>query len=72
MLKYFVIFEKSSNGWGAFVPDLPGCVAGGETKEEVEELIFEAISMHIEGMREHGEPVPEPSVDSGVLMMFPG
>jgi predicted RNase H-like HicB family nuclease len=61
MREYAVIYEQGKSGWGAWVPDLPGCVAAGETREEVEQLIRGAIRAHIESLREHGEPVPEPS-----------
>jgi predicted RNase H-like HicB family nuclease len=60
-MKYAVIYEKSSNGWGAFVPDLPGCVALGFTLEETEDLIRGAVEQHIRAMREDGDPIPEPS-----------
>jgi len=60
MRRYAVLIEKTSNGWGAYVPDLPGCVAAGATYEETEQLIREAIPFHIEGMHAHGERVPEP------------
>ncbi len=60
-MKYGVVIEKGETSYGANVPDLPGCVAVGETLEEVEELIREAIQFHIEGLREEGLPVPEPS-----------
>jgi predicted RNase H-like HicB family nuclease len=61
MTEYLVIYEKGEDGgWGASSPDLLGCVAVGKTKAEVEKLIGEAIPMHIEAMREIGEPVPEP------------
>jgi predicted RNase H-like HicB family nuclease len=61
MTEYLVIYETAEDGgWGACSPDLPGCVAVGETREEVERLIAEAIPFHIEAMREAGEPVPEP------------
>lgn len=60
-MKYAVIFEKSSTGYGAYVPDLPGCVATGATLEETAHLIREAITMHLQGMREDGDPIPEPS-----------
>ena len=49
-MQYFIIFEKDANSYGAYVPDLPGCVAIGETMEEVRELIAEAIQFHIEGL----------------------
>jgi predicted RNase H-like HicB family nuclease len=60
-MKYAVIYEKSSNGWGASIPDLPGCVALGFTLEETEELIREALQQHVRAMREDGNPIPEPS-----------
>ena len=49
MTEYLVIFEKAEEGWGAYVPDLPGCVAAGATREEVERLMREAIPFHLEG-----------------------
>jgi predicted RNase H-like HicB family nuclease len=61
MGEYKVIYEQGDEGWGARVPDLSGCVAVGDTREDVERLIQEAIEAHIESLREHGEPVPEPS-----------
>jgi predicted RNase H-like HicB family nuclease len=61
-MKYTVILEKEfSSDWGAWVPDLPGCVAVGETREEVSRSIQEAIEFHLEGMRENGNPIPVPS-----------
>lgn len=59
-LEYLVILEDGPTSVGAYVPDLPGCVAVGETKAEAMELIREAIELHIESLREHGEPVPSP------------
>ena len=60
-MRYAVIIEEGKNSFGAYVPDLPGCVAAAETKEEVLSLIQEAIDFHIEGLREDGQPIPEPS-----------
>ncbi|MEQ1946025.1 MAG: type II toxin-antitoxin system HicB family antitoxin [Bryobacteraceae bacterium] len=60
--RYAVFIEKTATGFGAYVPDLPGCVAAGETYEETDRLIREAIPFHIEGLRLHGSPIPEPSV----------
>ena len=60
-MKYAVVFEKGPTSYGAYVPDLPGCVAVGDTLKEVERLIQEAIEFHIEGMREDGDPIPEPT-----------
>jgi predicted RNase H-like HicB family nuclease len=59
-MRYTVIVEQGESSWGAYVPDLPGCIAAGETREEVLHLIREAIEFHIEGLRESGEVVPEP------------
>jgi len=55
---YVAVVEKSGNGYSAYVPDLPGCVAAGYTREETEKLIREAIQLHLEGMREDNEPIP--------------
>ena len=59
--KYLIVIEKTSNNLSAFSPDLPGCVATGATKAEVEERMREAIRMHLDGMREDGLEIPEPS-----------
>ena len=60
-MKYAVVIEKAQSNYSAYVPDLPGCVATGITIEEVEKEIREAIEFHIEGMRQDGEIVPQPS-----------
>jgi predicted RNase H-like HicB family nuclease len=61
-MEYVVVIEKADDGsYSAFVPDLPGCVSCGETIEEVRELIQEAIDLHIDSLRRHGEPVPTAS-----------
>ena len=57
-MEYVVILEEGETSFGAYVPDLPGCVAVGETREEAMELIREAIEFHVESLRENGEPVP--------------
>ena len=62
MNKYTVFFEPTATGFSAHVPDLPGCIAAGSTMEETRQLIREAIVFHIEGMRLHGEAVPEPTM----------
>ena len=62
-MKYAVVVERSPSGFAAYVPDLPGCVAAGGTRGEVERLIREAIQFHLEGMREDGEPIPEPTTE---------
>ena len=60
MMEYVVILEEGETSFGAYVPDLPGCVAVGETRDEAMELIREAIEFHVESLRENGEPVPPP------------
>lgn len=60
-MQYAVVIERGPDSFGAYVPDLPGCVAVAETEAEVRRLIREAIEFHLEGMREDGEPVPPPS-----------
>jgi len=59
-----VIVEQGESGFGAYVPDLPGCVAVGETREEALRLIGEAVELHLESLREDGLPIPEPSSSS--------
>jgi len=61
MLRYMVVVERGDTSWGAHVPDLPGCVAVGETREEALRLIREAIEFHIDSLRRDGLPVPAPS-----------
>ena len=63
-MEYLVVVEKGKSSYGAYVPDLPGCVAAGETRREVLKLIREAITLHIEALRESGRPVPEPNSKS--------
>ena len=60
-IEYAVVIERGREGCSAYVPDLPGCVAAADTEEEVTTLIREAIKFHLEGMREDGEPIPEPT-----------
>ena len=57
-MKYAVVYEQTPRNWSAYVPDLPGCVATGPTREEVERLITDGIRLHIDLMRQSGEPVP--------------
>lgn len=59
-MRYVAVFERTADGWSAYVPDLPGCVAAGDTRAEVEGLIREAIALHIESLRESGDEVPAP------------
>ena len=60
-MRYAVVIEKGKGNFSAYVPDLPGCVAVGDTDEEIEREIQEAIEFHLEGMRADGLPIPEPS-----------
>ncbi len=61
MKRYAIVLEKAGSNYSAYVPDLPGCVATGATLREAEQLLREAIELHVEGMREDGQPIPEPS-----------
>ena len=60
-MRYAIVIENAGPNYSAYVPDLPGCVAVGETVAEVERLIREAIELHLEGMRKDGDPIPPPS-----------
>lgn len=66
-MRYTVILEHGENSWGAHVPDLPGCIAVGESREEALMLIQDAIAFHIEDLREQGLPVPEPRSEGEVV-----
>ncbi len=60
-MRYAVVIEKAQGNYSAYVPDLPGCVATGQTVKEVEQQLREAIRFHIAGMQEDGLPIPEPT-----------
>lgn len=66
-MKYTVIYEKGDSTWGAYVPDLTGVIAAGDSREEVESLIHEAVEFHIEGLRAEGLAVPHPASWAGTL-----
>ncbi|MGH9582281.1 MAG: type II toxin-antitoxin system HicB family antitoxin [Bryobacteraceae bacterium] len=66
-MRYTVIYEHGPTSWGAYVPDLPGVISVGDSREEVESLIREAIEFHIEGMRDEGLAIPPPSSFAGVV-----
>jgi predicted RNase H-like HicB family nuclease len=66
-MKYAVVIEKAGENLSAYVPDLPGCIATGDTVSEVEQLIREAISFHLDGLREEGIEIPEPSCAVGYV-----
>ena len=61
MKRYAIVVEKAKSNYAAYVPDLPGCVATGATVKQTERRLREAIEIHVEGLREDGLPVPEPS-----------
>ena len=66
-MRYLVVVEEGPKSFGAYVPDLPGCIAAGESRKEVLTLIREAIEFHLEGLKEDGHPVPPPSSSSEVV-----
>jgi predicted RNase H-like HicB family nuclease len=66
-MQYVVVYEKTPNGWSAYVPDLPGCVAAAATREETETLMRQAIALHIEALKEGGDPVPQPGAWTGLV-----
>ena len=67
MREYTVIYERGPRNWSAYVPDLPGCIATAKTREGLEQQIRGAIEFHIEGLRLHGEAVPEPTIQAGTI-----
>lgn len=67
-MDYVVVIEKADDGsYSAYVPDLPGCVSCGDTLDEVRALIAEAVKLHVESLRDHGEPVPPPAATTDVV-----
>jgi predicted RNase H-like HicB family nuclease len=66
-MTYTVIYEKGPTSWGAYVPDLPGVITVGDSREEVEQLIQEAIAFHLDGLREEGLPIPVPASFAGAV-----
>ena len=63
-MRYAIVIERAGDNYSAYVPDLPGCVSTGRDPDEVRKNIAEAIELHIEGLREDGEPIPEPTAIS--------
>ena len=70
-MRYTVIYEKGLTSWGAYVPDVPGVISVGDSRDEVEHLIQEAIELHLGGMREEVVPIPSPSSFAGVIEIDP-
>ena len=67
MKKYLIVIEPTQTGFSAYSPDLPGCVSTGRTREEVEQNMREAVAFHLDGLREEGQTVPEPSSYSAYI-----
>src|SRR5207253_5927515 len=72
MSEYLAVIEREGEAWGAYCPDLPGVGVAGETREEVEALIREAVSLHLEALREAGDEIPAPSAVGTTLVAVPG
>jgi predicted RNase H-like HicB family nuclease len=70
-MNYAVVFEKTATGYSAYVPDLSGCVAAGTTMEETEQLIREAVELHLDAMRADGDPIPEPTTVVSTVTVEP-
>jgi predicted RNase H-like HicB family nuclease len=70
MIEYTVIYEKGETNWGAYIPDLPGCVSIGDTFLEVQENIKEAIALYLEVLQEDGQPIPQPSIQVGKVAVM--
>lgn len=68
MKKYLVIYEKTKDGYSAYVPDLPGCTSAGRDRKEIEENIIEAIQLHLEVMKDEGLKIPLSKSDSQMLV----
>lgn len=66
-MKFLVIIERGQRNYGAYSPDLPGCIATGRTRREVSQRMREAVRLHLEGLRRHGLPVPRPSASVEVV-----
>ena len=71
MSEYLVVIEREGNSWGAYVPDLPGVGVVADTREEVEQLVREAVAFHLEALREAGDPIPPPSAVGTTLVDVP-
>lgn len=65
MKEYLVIYERAKRNWAAYAPDVPGCIATGKTRAEIERNFREALAFHLEGLRQEGLPIPEPTAEAG-------
>jgi predicted RNase H-like HicB family nuclease len=66
-MRYLVVVEKGPTSFGAYIPDFPGCIAVGETREDVLSSIHEAIEFHLEDLRDDGQPIPPPTSSSEII-----
>ena len=71
MRKYLVVFEKTKTGFSAYVPDLPGCIATAKTRKDIEKRIYDAITFHLEGLKESNQRIPAASAESAFLIVNP-
>jgi predicted RNase H-like HicB family nuclease len=65
MKMYLVVYERAGHNWAAHAPDVPGCIATGQTRDEVERNFTEALAFHLEGLRLEGLPIPQPLAEAG-------
>jgi predicted RNase H-like HicB family nuclease len=70
-VRFVAVFEKADSNWAAYIPDLPGCITTGSTLQETKRNIREAVALHLEAMREVGEPIPEPTTDIDFVELEP-
>ena len=69
-MKYAIVIEKTNNGYSAYAPDVPGCIAAGDTRAEVEGLMREALTYHLEMLGDYGDPIPEPRLSTEEAMAY--
>lgn len=67
MRRYLIVIEETPGGFSAYSPDVPGCAATGRTREDVERNMHDALEFHLDGLREGGQPVPEPSTSAAYV-----
>jgi predicted RNase H-like HicB family nuclease len=71
MFRFLIIIEKAGDNYSAYSPDLPGCIATGNTREETEKNMYEAIEMHLRGLIDDHEPIPEPHATAEYIVINP-
>lgn len=69
-LTYAVVYERTPNNYSAYAPDVPGCISTGDTWEEIQDNIREALTYHLEMLHDYGDPIPEPQLSVGAAMTF--